>query len=236
MKNKILNIYVGYDPVEIVAWHTLVQSIINNSSIPVNITPLNIRNLKGIYSRQRDDKQSNEFSYTRFLVPYLNGYKGAALYLDCDMLMQADIAELYDICESSDKAVHVVKHDYESKKTLKYLGNKQYNYPRKNWSSFVLWKCDHPSNNILTNDFVNKSEPKYLHRFSWLNDNEIGELNPSWNWLVEEYEKIDINKLKNIHWTLGGPYFSEYSNCDYNEEWKLIHNQINFCKQNPKNG
>lgn len=228
---KKINVYVGYDPVESVAWHTFVHSIYKNSTRPVSITPINLENLKGIYNRKRDPRQSNEFSFSRFLVPYLNDYTGFAIFFDCDMLMRADVAELLEIgIKNSDKAVHVVKHTYTPRDDIKYLNTVQYSYPRKNWSSVVVWNCSHPSNRAVTQDFVNTATPMELHRFLWLKDDEIGSLDVRWNWLVGEYDKPPED-VKNVHWTVGGPYFNEYRNADFSDEWRDEHQKMNYCMQ-----
>lgn len=228
---KKINIYVGYDPVESVAWHTFVHSIYNNSTKPVSITPINLENLKGIYNRKRDPKQSNEFSFSRFLVPYLNDYKGFAIFCDCDMLMRADVSELLQIgLENPDKAIHVVKHTYKPRDDIKYLNTVQYAYPRKNWSSVVVWNCSHPSNLAVTLDFVNTASAMELHRFLWLKDDEIGALDVRWNWLVGEYDDPPQD-VKYIHWTNGGPYFKEYQNVDFSDEWRSMNEKMSFCKQ-----
>ena len=226
-----LRIFIGYDEREAVAWHTLSHSIMRQSSRPVSVCPINIANLDGLYNRPYDVRQSNSFSFTRFLTPYLSGFKGWAVYMDCDMLLQADIATLFETYNDPQKAVYVVQHDYESKVESKYLGNLQYTYPRKNWSSFILWNCGHPSNSVVTAQFVDTAEPATLHRFAWLNDEEIGSLPVQWNWLVGEYENPpkDIN---NFHWTLGGPYFNQYSNVDYADIWNSEYNAMTFCLQN----
>ena len=144
---KTLKIFIGYDPKEAVAFHVLSHSLLERSSKPISIVPINLRNLKNLYSRQHDQRQSNEFSFSRFLVPHLCNYEGIGVYMDCDMLALGDISTvLNDIDENH--AVSVVKHDYESKVKIKYLGNKQYSYPRKNWSSFIVWNCAHPSNTV----------------------------------------------------------------------------------------
>ena len=149
--------------------------------------------------------------------------------MDCDMLALGDIsAILNDIDENH--AVSVVQHDYESKVKVKYLGNKQYSYPRKNWSSFIVWNCAHPSNRAVDPKFIADADAATLHRFLWLKDEEIGGLSVNWNWLVGEYDKPsdDINVL---HWTLGGPYFKEYLNTDFSDEWTREFKSMTFCKQ-----
>jgi hypothetical protein len=231
LNSEILKIFIGYDPVESVAWHTMAHSIFSRSSVPVAIIPVNITNLKGIYTRERDPKQSNEFSFTRFLVPYLSDYDGWAAFFDCDMLLRTDVAKLFERAAlDPEKAVHVVKHDYEPKDTIKYLNTVQYRYPRKNWSSVVLWNCSHPSNFVLTPEFVNTASPMELHRFQWLKDEEIGSLDVRWNWLVGDYSDPPPD-VHNVHWTIGGPYFDEYKNSDFSEEWFAEYARMAFCLQ-----
>ena len=226
---KTLKIFIGYDPKEAVAFHVLCHSLLERSSKPISIIPINLRNLKDLYSRQHDQRQSNEFSFSRFLVPYLCDFEGFGIYMDCDMLALGDISTvLNDINESH--AVSVVKHDYESKVKVKYLGNKQYSYPRKNWSSFIVWNCAHPSNKEVNPDFIGDADAATLHRFLWLKDDEIGELSVNWNWLVGEYDN-PTKDIKVLHWTLGGPYFDEYANTEFSDEWRKELDSMNFCKQ-----
>jgi len=165
---------------------------------------------------ERHDDRSNDFVYSRFLTPYLSDFKGWAIFADGDMICQGDLKELIDMADPS-KAVMVVKHDYQTKATQKYLGNINENYPRKNWSSVILWNCDHPKHKILTPDFVSKQTGKFLHRFSWLDDQDIGELPLEWNWLASEYRVNREAKL--IHFTLGTPCFKDYKNSDMADIW-----------------
>ncbi len=233
MNSNVLRIFIGYDPVESVAWHTMAHSILSRSSVPVAIVPVNIANLKSVYVRERDPKQSNEFSFTRFLVPYLSGYEGLAAFFDCDMMLRTDVAELFEHARKDpSKAVHVVKHDYEPRDDIKYLNTVQYRYPRKNWSSVVLWNCGHPSNRAVTPEFVNTASAMELHRFQWLKDEEIGSLDVRWNWLVGEYADPPAD-VHNVHWTVGGPYFHEYKNADFAKEWFAEHERMDFCLQRP---
>jgi len=226
---KTLKIFIGYDPKEAVAFHVLCHSLLERSSKPISITPINLKNLQGLYSRQHDQRQSNEFSFSRFLVPYLCDYDGFGVYMDCDMLALGDISTiLNDIDESH--AVSVVQHDYESKVKVKYLGNKQYSYPRKNWSSFIMWNCAHPSNKGVDPKFIGDADAATLHRFLWLKDEEIGALSTKWNWLVGEYDN-PTKDIKVLHWTLGGPYFEEYSKTEFSEEWTREFKSMTFCKQ-----
>jgi lipopolysaccharide biosynthesis glycosyltransferase len=231
MNTKLFNIYIGYDGVESVAWHVMAHSIFSKSSIPVAFIPVSVNNLQGIYNRERDAKQSNEFSFTRFLVPYLNNYQGYAVFFDCDMLVRTDINELVELIKADPgKAVYVVKHDYVPKDTVKYLNTVQYTYPRKNWSSVVVWNCGHLDNKRLTPEFINTATGIELHRFTWLKDEDIGELDVRWNWLVGEYQDPP-DDVKNVHWTIGGPYFNEYANSDFAKEWFDGKDKINYCKQ-----
>ncbi len=226
---ETLKIFIGYDPKEPVAFHVLCHSLLEKSSKPISITPINLRNLKEIYSRQHDQRQSNEFSFSRFLVPYLCNYEGYGVYMDCDMLALRDISVILNDIDKN-KAVSVVKHDYESKVKVKYLGNKQYSYPRKNWSSFIVWNCAHPSNYRVNPKFISEADAATLHRFLWLKDEEIGELSVNWNWLVGEYDN-PTNDIHILHWTLGGPYFEEYSNTEFSEKWKKEFESMTYCKQ-----
>lgn len=231
MQNQVLKIYIGYDPVESIAWHVMAHSIFSRSSKPVALIPLNLENLKDIYTRDRDPKQSNEFSYTRFLVPYLNDYKDYALFFDCDMMLRVDPSTIFDeIQKDPDKAVYVVKHDYQPRDDIKYLNSVQYKYPRKNWSSAVVWNCNHPKNKKISPEFVNTATAMDLHRFTWLDDNDIGKLDVKWNWLVGEYDDAPAD-VKNVHWTVGGPYFKEYKDADFAEEWFREQAKTFYCKQ-----
>ena len=165
MNDDVIKVFIGFDRVESVAWHTMAHSILRHSSRPVAIIPVNLSNLKSIYTRDRDPKQSNEFSFSRFLVPHLCDYQGYGIFFDCDMMLRGDIAEIFDAVERDPgKAVYVVKHDYEPKDEIKYLNTVQYKYPRKNWSSVVLWSCGHEANKRVTVDYVNTATPMDLHR------------------------------------------------------------------------
>jgi lipopolysaccharide biosynthesis glycosyltransferase len=226
-------VYVGYDPKESISWHVFVQSIMETSSSPLSIHPVYVKNYRKIFNRVSDSKQSNEFSFSRFLVPYLQNYQGTAIFMDCDMLMRTDINELYEIGKiHPEKAVHVVQHDYEPKDKIKYLGQAQHSYPRKNWSSVVVWNCGHKANKNVTPDFVNNGTGAELHRFTWLKDKEIGSLDVSWNWLVGEYVDTDQKvNVKNVHWTVGGPYFDEYCDVEFSEQWREMEKIALRCDQ-----
>jgi lipopolysaccharide biosynthesis glycosyltransferase len=218
--NDILKVVVGFDQRESIAYHTFTQSIIEKCSMPLIIIPLAMNTLKG-YKETHTDK-SNDFIYSRFLTPYLNNFKGWAIFADGDMICQADIKELWDLMDES-KALQVVKHDYKTKAKKKYLGNVNEDYPKKNWSSLILWNCSHPKHKILTPEFIASQTGKYLHRFSWLDENEIGELPKEWNWLAIEYPENKNAKL--IHYTLGTPCFKEYKESDMADIWYQTYNR-----------
>ena len=221
-ENKNVKIYIGFDQRESVAYHTFVQSLIDHASIPLDITPLAVKTLKG-YEEKHEDK-SNDFVYSRFLTPFLNDFKGWAIFVDGDMICQTDIKELLDLRDNS-KALQVVKHDYKTKANQKYLGNINQDYPRKNWSSVILWNCAHPKHKLLTPDFIANESGKYLHRFSWLEDSEIGELPKEWNWLATEYPNNDQANI--IHYTLGTPCFKDYRDTEMSDIWLKKYDRMN---------
>ena len=210
----MIPVFIGFDPREAVAYHVCSQSIITRSSEPLAITPLALNNLKGYHEAHKDG--SNAFIYSRFLVPHLMNYQGWAIFMDGDMAVFDDIAKLW--AERDDRyAVMVAKHDYRTKAHQKYLGNVNEDYPRKNWSSVILWNCGHWANRGLTPDVVETSTGAELHRFQHLADDEIGELPLLWNWLAEEYPANNIASL--VHWTLGTPCFPEYADSSMAEKW-----------------
>jgi lipopolysaccharide biosynthesis glycosyltransferase len=216
-----INIVVGFDQRESVAYHTFTQSIIEKVSLPVSFIPLAINTLKDYQETHKD--KSNDFVYSRFLTLYLHNFKGWAIFADGDMICQADIKELWDLRDES-KALLVVKHDYETKAHQKYLGNTNENYPRKNWSSVILWNCAHPKHSVLTPDFIASQTGKFLHRFTWLDDADIGELPPEWNWLAIEYPENRNAKL--IHYTLGTPCFKDYRDTEMSDIWHETQKRI----------
>jgi len=213
-----LRIFIGFDPRESIAYHVLEHSLRKHSSIPLAITPLSRNNLLPVFNREKSSSESTDFSFSRFLVPYLCDYKGWALFMDCDMLFRADVAELAALCNPIGawyKAVYCVQHDYESTVKTKFLGSKNETYPRKNWSSVMLfnnYRC-----RKLTPEVVNEATGPYLHRFQWTTDDQIGELGREWNHLVGEYSPDP--DAKNYHYTLGGPYFPEYDGGEGADEW-----------------
>ena len=213
----MLHVYIGYDPRESVAFYTLAHSILSRASIPVSITAVMQSQLRGLYTRPRGPTESTEFSLTRFLVPALSGHRDWSLFMDCDMLCRADIAGLAaEIDRQPGKAVLVCQHDYVPKTERKFLDQVQTRYSRKNWSSLMLFNNERCR--ALTPDYVNSASGLDLHRFRWLEEGAIGTLPLEWNWLVTEYDYNPAAKI--VHYTLGGPWFEPYRDCDYADEWR----------------
>jgi lipopolysaccharide biosynthesis glycosyltransferase len=222
----MIRIFIGFDPRETVAWHVLCHSILARSSQPVSFVPLALHQLGGCFNRPRDPLQSTDFSFTRFLVPYLSGYEGWSLFMDCDMLVRADIAELWDLRDDR-YAVMCVKHDHRPLETVKFLGAPQTAYGKKNWSSVMLFnnaRC-----RSLTPDYVNTASGLELHQFKWVGgDDAIGELPHTWNHLVG-HDALDP-EAKNVHYTTGGPYFSQYSTVEFSEAWRLERSMLLYVR------
>jgi lipopolysaccharide biosynthesis glycosyltransferase len=214
-----MKVFVGYDTREDMAYQVCKHSLEARNK-DVEVIPLKQADLRnsGWYTRPIDKLASTEFTFTRFLIPELTNFNGWALFCDSDIIFLEDVKELFDNADDR-YAVMCVKHDYAPKEGIKMDGQTQTVYPRKNWSSVMLFNCGHPSNTVLNMDLVNEPEINgaYLHRFSWLKDEEIGELSHKWNYLVGHY--TDGNP-KALHYTEGGPWFENYRNCEFHEEWK----------------
>ena len=222
----MIRLFIGYDLREPVVYHVCVNSIVRHASHPVAVTPLALKNLGGYVERHRDG--SNQFTYSRFLVPQLMDWSGWALYIDGDMLLRTDIAELWNLRDET-KAALCVHHDYKTRLREKYLGAKNQDYPRKNWSSVMLWNCSHPANRALSLEFVQAATGAQLHRFTWLSDELIGELPVEWNWLADELGPNPEAKL--LHWTLGAPCFKEFADAPMAEEWHRERKLTDFSLQ-----
>jgi lipopolysaccharide biosynthesis glycosyltransferase len=192
----------------------------------VSIIPLAL-NLVKDYTETHTDG-SNQFIYSRFLVPHLMNFSGHAIFIDGDMILRSDIAELWNLRDHS-KDVQVVKHEYKTKMTEKYLGSRNEDYPRKNWSSVILWNCNSFPNRKLTPDFVMKSTGAELHRFTWCDDERIGELPIEWNWLPDEFGPNPNAKL--LHYTLGAPCFHEFAATPMGDEWHRERILTEYCQQ-----
>mmetsp|Transcript_26003 Transcript_26003/g.41771 ORF Transcript_26003/g.41771 Transcript_26003/m.41771 type:complete len:293 (+) Transcript_26003:100-978(+) len=221
-ENMPFRCYLGYDSHEDVTFEVAKYSMEKYSSVPIQVIPLKRKELRkqGVYKRAQDPKQSTEFTYCRFFVPFLNNYKGWALFADDDFLWLGDIAELLD--QVDDKyAMMCVQHDYAPTESVKLAGRPQSSYPRKNWSSMVLYNCGHPANANLTLDMINAGTGSFLHRFSWITDDAlIGSIDYEWNFLVDWYKPYAEKRMpKAVHYTEGGPWFPDYRHTDYAEVW-----------------
>lgn len=215
-----MNIYIGFDSTNYgqqLAFDVCKRSMLkyNNN---LNINGLYLKDLKdkGIYKRE-DNTGSTEFTYTRFLVPYLNNYEGWALFCDSDFLWFCDPLEILEKYKDDSKAILCVKHKYNNcNNNVKMDGRKQEWYPRKNWSSLMLFNCSHPDIKNLTLENVNKKSPKWLHRMEYCDDENIGLLPIEYNYLVNYY---NTNKFKALHFTDGGPWHKNYRDVIYGDLW-----------------
>ncbi len=220
MSDTPFPVYVGWDSREDIAWQICRHSLLRRASIPLDIRPVRQGELRdaGLYTRELDPLASTEFTYTRFFVPHLQDYNGWALFCDCDFLWLSDLAGLTALIDDR-YAVMCVHHDHQPKETWKMDQRAQTLYPRKNWSSMVLYNCGHPSNAALTAALANSESGSFLHRFQWLNDDEIGALPESWNWLEGWSDRPAHGTPDAVHYTRGGPWFDEWQNVDYGDLW-----------------
>src|SRR5262245_17030691 len=207
----MIRVFIGYDERERVACNVLSHSIQRLASEPVAIGTLRLAQLQRDLTRERHPLQSTDFSFSRFLTPYLSDYEGWSIFMDCDMLMLDDIARLYELRDER-YAVMVVKHDHVPRESTKFLGQPQSKYEKKNWSSVMLF--NNPRCRALTLDYVNQASGLQLHQFKWLGDDRlIGAIPSRWNHLVG-YDAPRSDAAV-VHYTLGGPYFEQYRNCEY---------------------
>jgi lipopolysaccharide biosynthesis glycosyltransferase len=225
-----IRVFIGYDPRETIALYVLAHSMHHRSSAPVSITPLALSNLSSILTRSRHPLQSTDFSFSRFLTPYLSGYAGWSVFMDCDMLMLDDVSKLYALRDDQ-YAVMAVKHNHIPKEQRKFLNEPQTTYGKKNWSSVMLFnnaRCK-----ALTPDYVNSATGLELHQFKWLESDElIGELPSRWNHLVGY--SIPRADASLVHYTLGGPYFHEYRDCEYADAWRRERDDMLHIEQPEK--
>lgn len=227
-----LSIVVGYDPrpLEAQGFAVARSSIKRRLTVHVPVRGLKLAELRRLHLYTRPTEMrggrlwdvisgapmSTEFAISRFLVPFL-AQSGWALFVDCDVMARANLMGLFDQGDPS-KACMVVKHDYTPSAATKMDGQAQTSYPRKNWSSVVLWNCDHPSTKALTPGMVNAQRGLWLHQFLWLDDSEIGELDPSWNHLVGDHQPDEHANL--VHFTNGLPNMPGYEDCEFAQEWR----------------
>jgi hypothetical protein len=222
-----LRTYIGWDAREPEAYEVAKYSLTRRASIPVEVTPIKLDDLRaqGLYRRDKDPLAATEFTYSRFLTPALAGFSGWALFCDCDFLWLGDIAGLAAYT-AVPKAVHCVQHDYRPKEATKMQGAVQTVYPRKNWSSLMLFNCEHPAVRALTPEVVNRESGAFLHRMQWADDADIGSLPVEWNWLEGWNEKPAQGTPKVVHFTRGGPWFEQWQDVDYGELWRAERDEM----------
>jgi len=212
----MIRVFIGFDPREALAFSVLSYSIHARASQSVMIAPLMLSQLQGVLTRERHPLQSTDFSFSRFLTPFLSEFAGWSVFMDCDMLVLDDIAQLFAMRDDR-YAVMVVKHEHVPKESHKFLNEPQTAYQKKNWSSVMLFnnaRC-----RALTPEYVNTASGLELHQFKWLgNDDLIGAIPDRWNHLVGC--SPPSNDVSLVHHTLGGPYFDECRDCEYAEEWR----------------
>jgi hypothetical protein len=209
-----MDIFTGFDPREAVGWHVFAQSVMEHASKPVSFHPLQRKH-------NAAPQGSNDFTFSRFLIPHMMGWSGLALFVDgCDMLCRADIAQLFELARC-DRAVQVVKHEYETKHPIKYSGTSMEcgngDYPRKNWASVMLINCGHFAWRRITPETIWKMKPLELLQLRFIDDERIGELPVEWNWLADEQGPNPHAKL--LHWTAGIPAMAAYVDAPHAGEW-----------------
>ncbi len=217
----MIRIFIGYDSREVIAHHVCIQSILETTRSPVSITSLKLSQLESVFHRKREPDQLTDFSYTRFLVPYLCDYQGWAIFIDGDMLIREDIQALWNL-QDDRYAVNVVKHAPHQGEHH-FLGTTVKLFPKFNWSSVMLFnnkKCK-----ALTLDYLLTVKYQDLHQFEWLeSESDIGELPPTWNHLVG-YDKPNSSAAL-VHWTLGCPYFEAQKQAEFADEWFAMRDKL----------
>lgn len=226
----MLHVFIGYDSREAAAFTVCADSLRRYSTMPLAIVGLKQDRLRarGLYTRPVDEPAATEFAFTRFLVPHLCDYKGTALFVDCDFLFTRNIVDLLKIVREAQAAMNpfqysvaCVKHDYTPKAQFKMDGERQVPYPRKNWSSLMLF--NNPQCKTLTPEYVNESSAQALHRFAWTSDAQILDLPQEWNWLEGEYDWPKCGPQQpppaGIHFTNGGPWHYGHKAVRFGDLW-----------------
>lgn len=219
----MLKVFLGFDSREIAGYQVCSYSIIKNASKPVAIIPLNIRHILDWFGNT-DYRASTEFAFSRFLVPHLCDFKGQAIFMDGpDMLVRSDVYKLLEYHDPKNM-VSVVKHHYTPNRDDKFFGQVQTLYERKNWSSVMVFENSRCK--VLDSGYVNQATGLSLHSFKWADDERIGSLPKSWNYLVgEEVERMADPDL--VHFTRGGPFFENFKDCDFANEWREYFREAN---------
>jgi len=218
---KPFRIFIGWDSREPEAYEVAAHSLRRHASVPVEVRPIKQAALReqGLYTREADPLASTEFTYTRFLTPHLAGFEGHALFCDCDFLWTGDIAELIALIDPA-KAVSCVQHDHRPPEETKMDNAVQTRYPRKNWSSLMVFNCAHLSVRKLDAATINRETGAYLHRMQWAADDEIGAIPETWNWLEGWCKAAPGEIPKVIHYTRGGPWFEKWRDVEFADLWR----------------
>jgi hypothetical protein len=211
----VIHIFFGHEDKAEAGTTAFVRSVIAHAKQPVALVPLSRTTLANV------KEGTNAFTFRRFLVPWMMGYQGTAIFVDgSDMLCRADITEMVREIRMSD-AVAVVKHDYQTKHPRKYVGTPMEadntDYPRKQWASVMVMNCYNFAWRRVTPEFVSNTDPLELLQLRFLPDERIGALAPHWNWLADEHGTNAAAKL--IHFTAGIPAFKNYNDSHMADEW-----------------
>ena len=213
-----IKIFIGLDIKHQIAFDVCKQSILNfNSKHELDIQPINYKTVTD-YKRPRNKLESTDFSFARFWTPFESNFEGMSIFMDSDFLFLESIDNLIDLYNNK-KAVMCCKHDYTPKSDIKMDGKIQTIYPRKNWSSLIMFNNEHKKNKTLEPWMLNTLTGSYLHRFNWLADRDIGSLPLEWNWLVGYYKPEPGFNPKALHFTDGGPWLEEYKDSAYSNLW-----------------
>jgi len=234
------SVWIGFDPRMATAFTIAKYSLrLYEKYVPVHGIVLDELRSRGIYTRPtshvvdaRGNKQlwdgislapmSTEFSISRFMVPIL-AKTGMAMFCDCDVMFMDNVSRLFDLVRGGEKAVYCVKHDHDPGHQQVKMDNQiQTKYFRKNWSSVMVFNCDHPSNRRLTLNLVNSAKGKDLHGFCWLEDDEIGDLPPEWNYLVGHSSLSTSEAPAIVHFTNGLPDMEGYENQEFAQTWRAM--------------
>jgi lipopolysaccharide biosynthesis glycosyltransferase len=237
-------VFIGWDATEWQAWNVAATSARYTSAAELDIHRVAMSHMsaQGLYWRptSRADRgywdaisqapMSTAHAIARFLVPALCRYEGWALFTDGDVLFRRDVSDLFALADRA-CAVQVVQHHFEPAETVKMEGQSQTRYPRKNWSSVMLFNCAHPANRALTVELVNTAPGRDLHRFCWLDDASVGALPAAWNFLVGHSDPALDPAI--VHFTQGVPNMPGYEHCAFSDEWYVAARACGYSLTRP---